>query len=280
MTVWRKGSELTRRLGWLGVVFIGNVAGALVDTATDWDGALQSVDELLATDLEPGDRYSLEDSVILPLAARRELGDDWFAGHERLVQGLADPQRSAQLEIGRACIAWCRGDYDAAVRVGLAAAECRSPNVGDLHGLLSAFRGALWLRDLPGVRSLAERIEGDPSRTPFADAVRSTARGGLASLEERTADAVAHFQEAIRRWHETGYDWTAAETALDFAWAVGPQFPEARQAADEARAVFERLRANVYLERLDAVMAGAGSSSLAPIQPGAVAVSSAVPPAG
>lgn len=154
------------------------------------------------------------------------------------------------------------------------------PNVGDLYGLFYAFRGAVWLRDVPGVRSLTERIEQNPQRTPVAGATRSTARGGLAALEGRTSEAVAHFEDAIRRWRATGHDWAAAETALDFAWAVGPQVPEVRQAADEARAVFERLRANVYLERLDAVMAGAGSSSLAPIQPGAVAVSSAVPPAG
>ena len=170
LTVWRKGFELAKKLGWFAVALRTNVAGALVDTATDWDEALRSVEELLATDLEPGNRYALEDSVILLLAARGEVGDDWFAAHERLVQGLADPQRSAQLENGRACVAWCRGDYEAAVRAGLAQAEFRSLNVGDLHGLLNAFRGALWLRDLPGVRSLAERIEEDPQRTPVAEA--------------------------------------------------------------------------------------------------------------
>jgi hypothetical protein len=35
---------------------------------------------------------------------------------------------------------------------------------------------------------------------------------------------------------------------------VGPDVPEARQAAEEARVVFERVRARVYLERLDAAL--------------------------
>ena len=39
-----------------------------------------------------------------------------------------------------------------------------------------------------------------------------------------------------------------------FAWAVGPDVPEARQAAEEAPAVFERVRAKVYLERLHAAL--------------------------
>jgi hypothetical protein len=54
-----------------------------------------------------------------------------------------------------------------------------------------------------------------------------------------------------------GHDFEAASAALDFVWAVGPDVPEARAAAEEARVVFERVRAKVYLDRLDAVMAGA-----------------------
>jgi len=276
LVVFRKGLEIARKLGWRSTTYMGNVAGALVSTATDWDEALAGVEEMLATDLEPRDRQLLEAPVIFPLAARGELEDDRFAAYERLVQTLANPQASAQLEINRGGVAWCRGDFEAVVRAGLAAAESPLPSKA-IEGLSNAFRGALWLRDLPGVRLVTNRIEENLQRTPVAVAIRSTGRGGLVGLEGRTSEAVAHFREAIRRCREIGLDWTAAETALDFAWTVGPQVPEARAAAEEARAVFERVGARVYLERLDAVMAGAGSNSVAANQPGAVAVPSAVP---
>ena len=136
------------------------------------------------------------------------------------------------------------------------------------------------LDDLPGARSISERLAAQPTSTQFDAAVEACTLGVVASLEGRTADGVASYQEALRRWRETCRDWAVAVCGLDFVRAVGASIPEAQAAGEEARAIFERVGARVYLERLDAVMAGAGSSSLAPIQPGAVAVSSAVPSAG
>jgi hypothetical protein len=76
----------------------------------------------------------------------------------------------------------------------------------------------------------------------------------VAALEGRSEDAAIDYGEAIRHWREGGYDFEAASAALDFAWAVGPEVPEARAAAERARAVFERVRAKVYLDRLDGVL--------------------------
>ena len=68
-----------------------------------------------------------------------------------------------------------------------------------------------------------------------------------------------------------GHDFEAASAALDFVWAVGPDVPEARAAAEEARTVFERVRAKVYLERLDAVLAGAALAGSALVEAAAPA---------
>lgn len=272
----REVLELERKLGWCATQATSNVAWGLFFTATDWDGALASVEELLATDLEPADRVRLEGPVIIIHSARGDLESGRFAAHERLVQGLADPAFSATLEHVRSNVAWCRSDFDAALRCGLAGADYAIDS-HSFWGLESAVRGAIWLGDLARARSLAERVEKGPLKSARAEAVRSSIRGCVAALEGRTADGAAHFQAAIQRWRGAGYDWPAAETALDFARAAGPQVPEARAAAEEAREVFERVRARVYVERLDAVTAGVGSSSVAPKQPGAVAASAAVP---
>ena len=45
---------------------------------------------------------------------------------------------------------------------------------------------------------------------------------------------------------------------------LGPNLPETRAAADEARAVFERVAARPYLERLDATIDASRTAGRAP----------------
>jgi hypothetical protein len=52
-----------------------------------------------------------------------------------------------------------------------------------------------------------------------------------------------------------GADLNAARLSLDFILLVGANHPATREAAAEARAIFERVKARPYLERLDAATA-------------------------
>jgi tetratricopeptide (TPR) repeat protein len=255
VAVWREALEGTQKLGWPVSVHVSNITGGLLDMATDWDGAVRSLEELLATDLEPADRQRLERNVVLILAARGELEDARLAAWEEHVGELEDPQIVAVTELARSNVAWCRGDFDAAARTALAGAG--SPFAYPaLEGLRLALRGATWLRDVRTVRSLATRLEAVAEHTMVRQAAQSDAHGLLAALEGRVAQAVPEIDGAIRTWRAAGYDLAAAQAALDLAFIVGPGVPEARAAAEEARAVFERVRAKVYLDRLDAVLAG------------------------
>lgn len=253
LAAWQQALGVAAKLGHrtMVVMFTAWVASGLRDSATDWDGARQSLEELLATDLEPSDRYDLEHPLLLILAARGELSSDQFAAHEALVAALADPQYSAQLEDVRAEFAWCRGEFETTVAAGLRAAEWPGATIG---GLASASRGALWLRDRARLRSIRERLDAHLDHSPFAETIRGSARARLAGLEGRVSEAVVLFGEAIHRLRDMGDAFGAAAIALDLVRAVGCDVPEADQAADEARAVFERVRARLYLERLDAVM--------------------------
>ncbi len=112
------------------------------------------------------------------------------------------------------------------------------------------------------MRELAEGLAAHADSTPVWKAVHAATRGGVAALEGRSGDAAIEHGEANRSWRKGGYEFEAASAALDFAWAVSPEVPQVRLAADEARAVFERVRAEVYLDRLDAVMAGATDVAL------------------
>jgi class 3 adenylate cyclase/tetratricopeptide (TPR) repeat protein len=267
VVMWREALDLATRFG--NRVFIvllsAWIAGAARSSASDWDGTVASLTALLKTDLEDPDRFDVEGPLIAILAARGELEAGQLAAHEALTRALDDPQARARLQGTRAEVAWCRGDF----RVAIEAARHAADLTGDLGYLGGALRGASWTRDLALARELAGRLAVHPDSAATWRAMHAEARGAIAALEGRSGDAAIAYDGAIRRWRESGYDFDAASAALDFAWAVGPEVPEARVAAGEARSVFERVRANVYLERLDAALGLApGVSSIVLSPPG------------
>jgi hypothetical protein len=76
----------------------------------------------------------------------------------------------------------------------------------------------------------------------------------LAALDGRRADALAGFTDAVRRWRDLGFEFEAAVCALNFVTTIGGSEPEVRAAAEDARAVFERLGAQPFMKRLDAAV--------------------------
>jgi hypothetical protein len=138
--------------------------------------------------------------------------------------------------------------------VAAEAARQAADGTGDLGYLSLALRGALWARDGALVQALAARLAVHPEGSATWKAIRAEGLGATAALEGRTDDATVDYAAAIRHWREPGHEFEAASAALDFAWAVGPEVPEARAAAEQARAVFERVGAKVYLDRLDGVL--------------------------
>jgi hypothetical protein len=84
---------------------------------------------------------------------------------------------------------------------------------------------------------------------------RRTIQSGRAALDGRAAEALAGFREALAGWRDLGLPWRIALTAIVMATVLGPQEPEVRAAADEAREILDRLGAKPFLERLDTLMA-------------------------
>jgi hypothetical protein len=76
------------------------------------------------------------------------------------------------------------------------------------------------------------------------------AEAAAAALEGRRAEAATGFADAIRRWREIGVAVGAAWCALDWVMMLGTSDASARAAADEARAVFERVGARPLLDLL------------------------------
>ncbi|MFH1475354.1 MAG: hypothetical protein ABIG85_05785, partial [Chloroflexota bacterium] len=126
--------------------------------------------------------------------------------------------------------------------------------------------------DLARARQVANRLDADPSTEIGVAAYRVAARAGIAALEGRVDDAIAGYREAISRLRSEGSDFEVARISLDFVVLVGADHPATRDAAAEARAIFERVKARPYLERLDAAIARAapaGQTKAAPtVEPG------------
>jgi hypothetical protein len=117
-----------------------------------------------------------------------------------------------------------------------------------------AARAALWMGDLDRARTAAARFASTalPGKLNRIGAMGLEA--GLAALEGRRSEAVSGFREARRLLRELGLVVSVADNGLDFVSAVGPADPEARAAADEARATYTRLGAKPWLDRLDTIL--------------------------
>ena len=128
-------------------------------------------------------------------------------------------------------------------------------------------RPALWSRDLERAHHIADLLDGHVSSGFDTATDRIAARAGIAALEGRTDEAIAGYREALTRYRSVGSEFEVARIGLDFVTLVGPDHPATREAAGGSRAIFERVRARPYLERLDAATArGApgGSPAAAP----------------
>jgi tetratricopeptide (TPR) repeat protein len=186
------------------------------------------------------------------LAARGESTDAILADLEVLSTKVSDPYALSSIRILRSDRAFHAGDYGLACDEAVRAAEDESL-APEYLGL--AMRPALWGGDLARARRVADLLDADPSTALGVAADRIAARAGIAALEGRVDDAIAGYRDARARLRAIGSDFEVARISLDFVLLVGADHPAVRDAAAEARVIFERVRARPYLDRLDAAMA-------------------------
>ena len=216
----------------------------------DWDGPLSETLDEIDKGLAPTDEARLLMTVINIRANRGEPFDDLLARREMLLAGTTDPFLRATQHWLRATGDFTAGDYDAAFDGYVQAAI-----TGAVYGLGIAARAALWKRDPERLRTaiarLDERSRGADGRPPAVDGrARAASRGSRVATPKRLPDT-ARSSGALTRWDRTS---RGLSSTLDFLLAVGADEPEARQAAEASRPMFERLRAQPYLDKLDAAL--------------------------
>lgn len=221
--------------------------------ADGWDAILAESDSGSADD--PGSPLDkARHAAILGIfkSARGESTDAELATLEAMSTQVSDHYAAAAAHSLRGSRAFDRGDYAEAVDESLLATE-------DVelarYFLEDALRAAVWGHDLARAREVAERLDADRSTGTAMAASRLAARAGVAALEGRLDEAIAGYREAMSLLRSIGADFPLASLALDFVQVVGGSHPAAREAAAEARPIFERIKARPYLERLDAALA-------------------------
>jgi hypothetical protein len=126
-------------------------------------------------------------------------------------------------------------------------------------------RVAIWHGDLVTAKRMRSEFEiAPPGRR--TDALRAGVDAGIATLEGRSGDARALYAEAQRMLRELGTVLWLGLTDIDIVVTGAMEPDERRRAADEAREIFTRLRAQALLDRLDAAMGEETPSSPAALK--------------
>jgi tetratricopeptide (TPR) repeat protein len=273
----RAAAELARRVGNRNMALWAAEAARLDDyfLAEDWDAALAEGADDRADDpgstLDEIRRIATSSTFLI---ARGEPTDLALARLEILSTQSSNPFAAAAVHLLRSDRAWLAGDFTLACDEAVIAAELDEALHAIFLGL--ALRSALWGRDLARARELADRLDADRSTALSVETNRIAARAGIAALEGRLDEAIAGYREALSRYRSIGGDFNVALMSLDFVILVGGDHPATREAAAEARAIFERVKAGAYLERLEAalVQPAAGATLAGPSETRAVSTTS------
>jgi tetratricopeptide (TPR) repeat protein len=263
--VARDGVDLVRRLGMRDWPYMLSNAIELALRIGDWDWVLPEVEEAIVIEKNlPARMRRAEIQGLRGTDVERELEDIG-----ETVATMTEVQAQQSVDEVRAAVAFARGD--ARVALEFAQRSYRAGPVPDSTAVSSAARAAARLGDEAAAREARDALESQHGRV--AETGKLEAGAVIALFEGRRDDARAGFVEAIRRWRDLGLEFEAALCALTFVTMVGPAEPEAREAAEQARNVFERVGAKPHQVLLDQAMAAVPQAR--PTRRGAPAASDA-----
>jgi len=221
------------------------LAAAEQVTLDGWDAslaALEAVSGSVFVCLHRGELEGLEEAIDL-LASGAE------GGVEASTLGAR----------GQAAVLSAQGEHAAALEVAEKALAGRSdvnldPSRQEL--LVEALTASFALGDPERVADLLDRVDAllHLSDAPYLAAQSERFRARLVALRWGGAAAEPHFQRAATAFRELADPFALAVVSLEHAEELGGT-EEARTLRDEARAIFEGLKARPWIDRAEAVSA-------------------------
>jgi hypothetical protein len=252
----------TRRLGMRRrmLLMVGNTSEEARVTG-DWDRALAELDAELASELDRPDRaWFLANSLVLR-CWRGEVSSEEWTEWEALIEGHDDPQAAADYADTRAHRAVAEGRLADARRHAL---ESFSIVPGKPSRRVVAARAALWSRNRADAAADLDAIDQTGVHGPAADLRRTTVQAGIAALDGRANEAVALFRVAREGFRDIGLPWEEALLGIDMAMLLDAREPEVVAAAARSREILTGLRAQPFLDRLDAALGEVAARRSAP----------------
>jgi tetratricopeptide (TPR) repeat protein len=247
--------ELARRVGNRTVAnwALGSFAANLWVGATDWDLAIEHLEEALEAARGTGDETSLASMLAQYRLSRDEDADDLIALVDRDLQS-SDPGAVASVQYLHGLVALLRGDPPAAVRAFAAAAE-HTPMLP--YFLPESTAAAMVDGDFDTVRRQTDQLGAIPGAyTAITRVDIAFGRAAVAVSEGRRKEALTAYRDVFRRNVELGYALWAARTASVAARLMGGDEPELAQVLAEARTILRRVGATGFLRQLDGAVAG------------------------
>ena len=255
LDVARDGLTLARRLGMTSMaLFLGNVVAEVAVRSGDWREAAAVVLEDLVVEPEGRDRVFLHAHRAV---YRSLLGGDPTADLAVLA-GMdhgGEVQMAFYTEATPAWLAGLHGDHETTWEVCTRFAELDELNAPYLWE--RAARAALWLGDPWRSREAIGAVADLGFRGRANAAGLAVLQAGLAALEGRVGHAETGYRDAMTAQRELGCDGDLAFSLLDAVRLLGPQSDAGRAAAEELRALLERLGGAGLEPILDELVGGA-----------------------
>jgi tetratricopeptide (TPR) repeat protein len=255
----RAASDLAARFGQRSsyATALGNAGEAAV-TLGEWDWALTATAEASVEHLEPSDRATILRTREEILAARGESIEALLAEHEQLIGDHSDTQQQSNLVAGKAIAAFTAGRYREAADAWRRSTELNPTNAPT--DLPRAARALLWAGDTDGVRSMLALLEAADIHGRTVDLSRATIRAELTALDGDRDAAAREFGAILPEVADMGLEYERAQLVVDMALVLGSDAPIVQASVDNARAIFERLGARPFSEKLEAVLGEAGAT--------------------
>jgi class 3 adenylate cyclase/tetratricopeptide (TPR) repeat protein len=226
----------------------GNAAGNAIHVG-EWDSATEILGEMLAAELAPPDRYLVDCLAATIDALRGRPFDASLERAESYARTTDEPQAVAQIKSVRALLALIDGRFGEAYMESVSNARENRANAPE--DLPLAARAALWAGKPEQAQEAADELRTLGTHGRAMNAALRAVDAGIAATTGHPEDGAAAFRDAIRQWRDLECWWDLALCELDFVRFVGGENPDAKAAAEEARAVFSRLGAPAFLRRLN-----------------------------
>ena len=242
--------ELARRLGnmhdvkW--ITFVSYGAGFVVGR---WDWVLELAEDIEQSDPNPLDLEGIHGmrAMIAAYQGNQEIAEREFAVRQAIEPEASRPEFLAFRHADTSEIAGLAGRLDEAYNEAMTGLRIE-PRVGIVN---LASRWAAWARDVDRARAAAAMLEGDQTRGRYVDAQRSLVGSTVAALAGDTSTAVRGYRAAIETFRDLQVPVDLGIALMNFATLLGPGEPGTREAAAEARSIFEGLGAHGLITRLD-----------------------------